>query len=267
VHVEENTTQIDGSPVIYRSAPLDGPPLLYLHGVPTSSADWLPFLEQVGGVAPDLIGFGRSGKGGHLDYTVDGLVTFVESLLEQLQIDTLRLVGHDWGAVVALALAQRRPGRVQRLVLINVPSVFEAGRFPTRGPARLWRRPLVGELAMGATNKWLLARELRKGGPWTDEQLQMIWQDFDQGTQRAILRLYRSSAGNALASTGARLDTLVMPALVVWGEQDPWLPAELGSLYAARLPEAALVSFPKAGHWPWLDDHDVVDRVTAFLDP
>jgi pimeloyl-ACP methyl ester carboxylesterase len=267
VHVEENTTQLGGSPVLYRSAPRDGTPLLYLHGVPTSSADWLPFLERAGGLAPDLIGFGRSGKGGHLDYTIDGLATFVEALLEQLQIDTLTLVGHDWGAVVGLVLAQRHPDRIQRLALINAPPLFDAARFPIGGLARLWRRPLIGELVMGATNRWLLARELRKGGPWSDEQLDTVWEDFDQGTQRAILRLYRSADPNTLGAIGGRLGTLVMPALVVWGEQDPWLPPELGSAYAARLPRATLISLAKAGHWPWLDDHDAVDRVTAFLDP
>lgn len=260
-------TQLDGSPVSYRSAPPDGAPLVYLHGVPTSSADWLPFLERTGGLAPDLIGFGRSGKGGHLDYTLDGLATFVDALLEQLQIETLRLVGHDWGAVVGLVLAQRRPDRIQRLVLINAPSLFDATGFPIGGLARLWRRPLIGELAMGATNRWLLARELRKGGPWTDEQLDTVWNDFDQGTQRAILRLYRSADAKTLGAVGARLDALAMPALVVWGGQDPWLPTELGSAYAAALPQATLVSLPKAGHWPWLGDHEVVDRVTAFLAP
>ena len=50
---------------------------LYLHGIPTSSDDFVPFLERTGGVAPDLIGFGRSGKGGHLDYSIDGHADFV----------------------------------------------------------------------------------------------------------------------------------------------------------------------------------------------
>ncbi len=151
-------------------------------------------------------------------------------------------------------------------MVINAPPLFDAEPFPT-GLARLWQRPLIGELVMGATNKWLLARGLRKGGPWTDEQIAGIWNDFDQGTQRAILRLYRSGNARTRSAAGAGLDQLQMPALVLWGERDPWLPAVFASGYAARLAQATLVSLPSAGHWPWLDDHEVVDRVLAFVDP
>ena len=73
VRVDEHTINLDESPVFYRRATeAPGVPALYLHGIPTSSDDWVEFLARTGGIAPDLIGFGRSGKGGHLDYSVDG---------------------------------------------------------------------------------------------------------------------------------------------------------------------------------------------------
>ena len=68
MRVDEHTFHLDDSPVYYRSAEAPGVPKVYLHGIPTSSDDWLEFLGRTGGLAPDLIGFGRSGKGGHLDY-------------------------------------------------------------------------------------------------------------------------------------------------------------------------------------------------------
>ena len=53
-----------------------------------------------------------------------------------------------------------------------------------------------------------------------------MWEQFDQGTQRAILRLHRSTDEPLLVSTtaGAR-STLTQPALIVWGERDPWIAA------------------------------------------
>jgi pimeloyl-ACP methyl ester carboxylesterase len=61
VRVDEHTIEVAGAPVFYRSAPNPaGAPPLYLHGVPTSSDDWVTLLARTGGVAPDLIGFGRS---------------------------------------------------------------------------------------------------------------------------------------------------------------------------------------------------------------
>ena len=61
---------------------------MYLHGVPTSSDDWTALLERTGGIAPDLLGFGRSGKGGHLDYSLGGLTAFCEAFLEAIGFGT-----------------------------------------------------------------------------------------------------------------------------------------------------------------------------------
>ena len=81
MRVDEHTFQLDDSPVYYRSADAPGMPKLYLHGIPTSSDDWLDFLARTGGIAPDLVGFGRSGKSGHLNYSLPGLAAFVERQL------------------------------------------------------------------------------------------------------------------------------------------------------------------------------------------
>ena len=100
VDVGEHTGEIDGQPVFWRSAPSrpDRAPVLYVHGVPTSSDDWLPFLERTGGLAPDLLGFGRSGKGGQNDYSLEGIAHFIERYLDEVvEVERVRLVVHDWG--------------------------------------------------------------------------------------------------------------------------------------------------------------------------
>jgi pimeloyl-ACP methyl ester carboxylesterase len=83
-------------------------PVLYVHGNPTNSDDWIEFLERTGGIAPDLPGFGRSGKPAHFDYSIEGYAGALEQLLAQLGIDRYSLVVHDWGSA-ALGLAQRAP--------------------------------------------------------------------------------------------------------------------------------------------------------------
>jgi len=269
VRVDEQTISLDGSPVFYRAAPASGVQPVYLHGVPTSSDDWVAFLERTGGIAPDLIGFGRSSKAGNLDFTLDGLTDFVERLLAHLRLERIALVGQDWGGAVGLAFAQRHPERVERIVLLNAVPLLDA-RFRWHRVARLWRAPIVGELTMGATMKWLLARSLRAGAvnpqAWTDERVAAVWRQFDQGTQRAILRLYRASDEQRLAQAGAGLSKLTVPALVIWGERDPWLSVELGDAYARTLPRATLEREPDAGHWPWLDQPAIVERVAKFME-
>ncbi len=243
------------------------PPTIYLHGVPTSSDDWVPFLERTGGIAPDLIGFGRSGKGGHLDYSPEGLARFVERFLEAVGIERFTLVGHDWGAAVGLLLAEQDPERIERMVLIDAIPLLDGFRWHRL--ARLARRPLVAELAIGSVTRSILARWLRSGSArpdaWPDAAVAAVWDRFDQGTQRALLRLYRSAGEARLAELGASLPELDIPSLIVWGERDPWLAPELAARYAGRLPSAAVDLVAGAGHWPWLDDPEVIGTVTSFL--
>jgi pimeloyl-ACP methyl ester carboxylesterase len=267
--VNDRSGEIDGLPVFWREAPAPSDSTavpLYLHGVPSNCDEWTQFLRRSGGLAVDLPGFGRSGKPGFLKYTIDEYDRFIERFLDEAAVARVQLVVHDWGAV-GLAFAQRLPERVERLVIINaVP--FLAG-YRWHRTARAWRTPGLGELAMGTTNRFTLRLASRESnatpGPMPDAWLDSVLDHFDQGTQRAILRLYRSSPPEMLAAAGARLGDLDIPALVVWGSKDPYIPARFAREYAQALPNAELLELADAGHWPWLDRPDVIERVVDFL--
>ena len=255
--VSEHTDELNDQPLFWRGAEGDEPPVLYLHGVPTSSFDFVALLERTGGLAPDLPGFGRTGKRGDGDFTMPGYDRFVEAFLDHLEVENVRLVVHDWGAV-GLLWAQRFPERVERLVVINAVPLLPGYRW--HRVARAWRTPLVGETAMGFAGRKALARVM----PQT--LAEDAWSHFDQGTQRAILRLYRASPEDALARAGLDLAAVACPALVVWGDSDRYIPSRFADAYADALGgEAELLHLPHAGHWPWLDSPDVIDRITAFL--
>jgi pimeloyl-ACP methyl ester carboxylesterase len=256
-------------PVFWRSAPPSdshAAPALYVHGVPTSSEDWLAFLARGGGIAPDLPGFGRSGKPGYLRYTIAEYADFIERFLDLIEVERVRLLVHDWGAV-GLAFAQRHPERIERLVVTNAVPLLPGYRW--HRTARLWRTPVLGELAMGATTRFTLKQSTRESnatpGPMPDAWLDSAMAHFDHGTQRAILRLYRSSPSDVLAAAGAQLSRLTMPALVVWGTRDPYIPERFAHEYARALPSSELVELDDAGHWWWLDRPDAIERVISFL--
>jgi len=277
INVEEHTIEVAGAPVFYRSAsatgapapgtPVTGATALYLHSVPTSSDDWIGFLKRGGGLAPDLVGFGRSSKAGNLDYSLGGYVEFVDRFLAAVEVDRIVLAGHGWGAAIALAFAKRHPERVLRLAIIDAVPLLPGFRWPAM--ARWWRRPVLGELLMGSVNRWLLARALRAGAvrpdAWPDARIHEVFEQFDQGTQRAILRLHRSIDEAGLGLVGTDLERIDQPALVVWGERDPWLAPSFADVYARRLPGSTAARVPDAGHWPWLDQPAVIEQVTSFL--
>jgi pimeloyl-ACP methyl ester carboxylesterase len=266
--VAELSDEIAGLQVTWREAgsPSVEAPVLYVHGVPTNADLWLPFLERVGGYAPDLPGFGRSDKPADFDYSPTGYAKFLESYLEHVGVERYSLVVHDWGGV-GLALAQRAPERVRRLVVMDTVPLLPGYRW--HRVARLWRTPVVGELTMGFTFRFGVRRAFRRivSDPEAADRLtDLVWRHFDHGTQRAILRLYRSASPTALEQAGERLGEIVAPALVLWGERDPFIPREFAQRYADALGGQTTVNTISAGHWLWLDQPDVVDTVKRFLE-
>jgi pimeloyl-ACP methyl ester carboxylesterase len=278
VGVAQHTDELDGLPVFWRereepddaAAARSGEPgrraggnaagtvALYLHDAPLSADEWAPFLAAETGpaVAVDLPGFGRSGKPGSLPYDLPFYDAWLERFLDWRGLDRVHLVMHGWGAL-GLLLAQRAPERIDRLVLI-APVPFLPG-FRWHRAARLWRTPIVGELVVGATTR----RRFRRALP--PELAEDAWRQFDPGTQRALLRLHRNAPEHVLALAGEHLGDISPPALIACGESDPYIDADFADAYGARMPGATVVRIAAAGHWPWLDDHELAGRVVAFL--
>jgi pimeloyl-ACP methyl ester carboxylesterase len=116
---------------------------------------------------------------------------------------------------------------------------------------------VVGELAMGFTGRTLL----RWVGGLSAEHADQILRHFDHGTQRAILKLYRSADENIAA-----LDAVTGPALVLWGERDPYLgPEWAGRIATALGGETTVRTVAEAGHWPWLDRAEILQMVQDHL--
>jgi pimeloyl-ACP methyl ester carboxylesterase len=268
--VVERTGEVAGLPTHWREARADGrPPILYVHGVPTASWDWIPYLERIGGVAPDLPGFGRSAKPKEFDYSIAGYDRWLEAFVEAVGLERFSLVVHDWGAV-GLALAQRFPERIERLVLHTCATLLPGYRW--HWIARIWRTPGVGELFQASSTKWAFKQISRQSnvtrGPLPDSFLDRFWPDYDRGTRRAILGLYRSAPPEVLARAGERLGELDCPTLILWPTGDPYVGPAWGQRYADALGgDVRLEMVEGAGHWMWLDRPDVIEKAAEFLNP
>ena len=258
VQVSDRHSQVQGIETFWRRAEPDAgaAPVIYLHGVPTSSDDWLPFLARTGGVAPDLPGFGRSGKPASFDYSISGYDRWLEAFLDDAEIDRFSLVVHDWGAV-GLATAQRLHERLDRLVVLTAVPFLEG--YEWHRVARIWRTPFAGEMAMGLSTKWAFKHSL------PGDLVDRVWEHFDHGTQRAILKLYRSAPPEVLARAGENLGAIDCPALVMTPDSDPYIGPQFGPAYADALGDAEHRVVEGSGHWLWLDRPEVVDDVAAFL--
>jgi len=119
--------QLGGIRLAYvQDGPLDGEPVLLLHGEPSWSflyRSLLPVLAAAGlnAIAPDLVGFGRSDKPAEIgDHSYARHVEWIRAFaFDHLGLDNLTLVGHDWGGLIGLRLAAEHPDRFARLVAAN----------------------------------------------------------------------------------------------------------------------------------------------------
>ncbi|MFP3960747.1 alpha/beta hydrolase [Actinomadura fulvescens] len=233
--------------------------VVFVHGNPGSGADWADLVRRVGAFAPavamDMPGFGSAAKVADFDYTVSGYAAHLEGVLAALGIAKVHLVLHDFGGPWGLSWAAANSGRLASLTLVNT-GVLMGYRWHYL--ARIWRTPLLGELFMATTTRVAFRALLRHGNPWRlpREFADRMYDDFDPGTKRAVLRLYRATSDPAGASAEwhQALKSCHCPVLVIWGAHDPYLPARLAQRQRATFPQARVEVFPDSGHWPFIDD-------------
>jgi pimeloyl-ACP methyl ester carboxylesterase len=246
--------------------------VVFVHGNPGSGADWEPLLETVGArwraVAWDAPGFGGARAPAPFRQTVDAHAGFIGRALDALAIHRAHLVVHDFGGPWALHWAAENPDRFASAVLLGT-GVLPGYRW--HALARIWRAPILGELFMATTTRVGFRLLLRRGNPRGLRRtfVDRMYDDFDRHMRRAVLELYRSVPDVAAASErlAAALRPLDRPALVLWGRDDPYLPATLADRQRDAFPHADVHVLERSGHWPFVDDHHTVAvAITAFLD-
>jgi pimeloyl-ACP methyl ester carboxylesterase len=264
---------VDGLRTPLREAGPPGDPeaVVCVHGNPGSGADFEPLVAAAGSlgraVAWDAPGFGRAGEPAGFTQTVDGHAAFIARALDVLAIERAHLVLHDFGGPWGLRFAASAPDRVASVTLLNT-GVFLDYRW--HALARIWRMRGLGDLFMATTTRAGFRAMMRIGNPRGLPRpfVDRMYDDFDRGTRRAVLRLYRSVAD--IAADGAELARALAPhetpALVVWGRHDPYLPVALADRQREAFPSATVHVLEGSGHWPFADDPETTERlVLAFL--
>jgi len=249
----------------------DGPAVLLLHGFPDSSRLWrhqVPALTAAGlrVIAPDLRGFGESDRPSRVaDYAIPAVVADAAGLLDALVVDRAHVVGHDWGAVVAWALAATRPERVDRLAALSVGHPAAFGRRSIAQRERSWYMLLfqfegVAEELL-RRDDWRLMREfLRERG-----DVEEYVRDLERpGALTAALNWYRANVPPAAElSPAPALPPVQAPTLGVWSADDPYVMEERMTASEAFVTGPwRYVRLEGVGHWIPLE---APERLGALL--
>jgi pimeloyl-ACP methyl ester carboxylesterase len=244
--------------------------VVFLHGNPGSHRDWEDLVARVGefgrAIAFDMPGFGQARAPSGFGYRVEDYAAFVAAALQQLGVERAHLVVHDFGGAFGFCWAASHPEALASAVMFNT-GTWTTGRW--HQAARLWRRPVVGELVMALVNRRIWRRALSAGpDPLPPAFIDRMYGDYDRDTRRAVLRLYRATDLPYPPATGwsQTLASLDRPALIVWGANDPFLGIRRIEDLQVPFPSAEVVRLDRSGHFPFADDPEGVDAaVIPFL--
>ncbi|MDP9375766.1 MAG: alpha/beta hydrolase [Chloroflexota bacterium] len=294
--IATTTLVLGGRPVsLRRAGAADGPALVLLHGLPTSSFLWRRCLPGLATalpgwriVAPDLPGYGRSapwpGAGPR------ALGRFLDALLRELGVGRFALAGHDLGGLVALTDAVVRVGklpgtpspereggpRLERLILLDTtiyptpPLVL--GLLPSLVPpfpeiALAWLR----RAGAGTRRRRYLEglRGLLAPGTELTPEEEVEYAAPYEGIAgwREATRSIRALAGQAgfVLRCTAHLRDLALPTRLIWGERDPFFPPATAERLRRVIPgaEGRVHLIAGAGHFPQEDRPSEVTRLIA----
>lgn len=263
-----------------------GEVLVMLHGNPTWSFFWRHLVKAFAGqyrvIVPDHVGCGLSDKPGDAQYAyrLERRVDDVEKLLAHLGVtDKVTLVLHDWGGMIGMAYASRRPERIARLVVLNT-----AGFGLPEGRKLPWQIAVVRYApffpvpvrGFNAFSRGALLTCSKKPERLTPTVRAAYLAPYDSWAHRIAVQRFVEDiplrAGDpswpivkAVADGLGRFDAT--PTLICWGEQDFVFDDAFLGEWRRRLPKAEIHTFADAGHYVLEDAHErIAPLIRAFLE-
>ncbi|WP_281301245.1 MULTISPECIES: alpha/beta hydrolase [unclassified Iodidimonas] len=261
-----------GTSLHYRDqGPSLAPALLLLHGTGSSLHTWEPWVEALSHsyrvISMDLPAHGLTGKTAENDYSTEGMVRAVHSLISQLGIERLVIGGNSMGGKISMAYALAYPQKIAGLVLVD-----SAGFVPENSPEPTL--PLGFKLAKLPGISWIMEtitpRSMIKQGLETamanddlvtnamvDRSWHLLLMD---GSRKALLDYF--------SHINERVDPskITAPTLIQWGREDRMIPLSVGRALERAMPNATLVVYDDLGHIPMEEDPQrTVQDVRMFL--
>jgi haloalkane dehalogenase len=254
-------------------------PLVAVHGNPTWSFYWrklvLAFRDHQRVLAVDHVGCGNSSKPQEYPYCLATHRNNLVTLLDQLDLQNVTLVVHDWGGAIGLAAAVERPERIGRLVVTNT-GAFPPPYIPLRIAACRW--PVVGTLAVRGLNAFARAAITMATARYRrlpENAASGLLAPYDSWDHRiAIDRFVRDIPMKKSHPTYAVLAKLErdleifrkIPVLLVWGMRDWCFRPECLHRFQAIWPQAKTIELPDVGHYVMEDaPEETVSAIRTFI--
>lgn len=234
-----------------------GPTLLLLHGVASSLHTWDDWVDRLAPhyriIRIDLPGHGLTGNDPSVErYEIAYMVDKLEKFLNKLNIDDVYLAGNSLGGYIAWNYALHRPDRIKKMVLLD------AAGFPQDMPfiMSFSALPVIGEMAGFMMPKFIVNMNIEAAfgdGEKATDKLKQRYFDLTmrQGNRAALVNVFRTMKEQSKnPHLGDRVKEITIPTLLMWGDQDEWVPLEIMHQFAQALPNSQSIVYEGVGHMP-----------------
>jgi len=231
-----------------------GEPVILIHGITTYSFIWrniIPLLStNYDVIAIDLLGCGDSDKPLDVDYSIKSQANIIVEFIKKLNLGKTHIVAHDIGGGIAQILAANYSEMFFDVTLIN--SV--AYDFWPVQPIIAMRTPIIRQFALATLDlgalKLIVKRGLFNKEVLTDELMELFWKPFKTKIGRkAFLHLAECLNNENLIEISDKLHSLNLPILIIRGEGDPYLSADICEKLHENIIGSKLVKFVYASHF------------------
>ncbi|HEY0283555.1 MAG TPA: alpha/beta hydrolase, partial [Rhizomicrobium sp.] len=237
-----------------------GPLLVLVHGFGDALGTWdgwtAALKDQYRIIRVDLPGHGLTQAPATYRIDVEAYADLIDELAAKLSLPKFAIAGNSLGGAVAWEFAVRHPSRLNALILVDAAGWPSKGL--TKNPPlafRILQYKLGRDILKTIDNKPLIRDSLRRevGDPSViTPQLVERWAELQRAPGHREILMSGPVAGKGLAAK-EKLAGIKLPALVLWGENDPLLDLDGGKKFAAAIPGARFVVYPHVGHLPQIE--------------
>ncbi len=251
-NTESKFLSVNGMEVHYRDEGT-GMPVVLIHGTAASLHTWDDWTRELKKdyriIRMDIPAFGLTGPDPKADYSIEGYTNFLKDFLDELEIDSMYLVGNSLGGNISWSFAGTYPDRVKKLVLIDASGLISNKDLP-------WIFTLARTPVLNSIIKYFTPRSI------TEDNLKQVYWDDSKVTEDIIDRYHQMvlREGNRQAfidrakteygDLSPLLSNIKSPTLIIWGEDDTWIPVSDASRFDSQIANSRIHIMKQTGHVP-----------------